>query len=184
MLLYSNECLFLNFIPKTSETPTLQDLSFTVRPGELLAVIGPVGAGKVSHNALWQLTAMPHPILNSWGYALCHTVLNWVYLECVSQKGFHGASALQEGYTAKSSCSVCVVFFLVHQVTQFENACLDISVKQILDVTAIWDRTAKKMGLTFVRAGPVGNLEVVKALLESFKHFLRWLSLVTSLHRW
>lgn len=52
MLLYSNERLFLNFILKTSETPTLQDLSFTVRPGELLAVIGPVGAGKVSHNAL------------------------------------------------------------------------------------------------------------------------------------
>ncbi|XP_022358423.1 multidrug resistance-associated protein 4 isoform X3 [Enhydra lutris kenyoni] len=36
------------FWDKTSETPTLQDLSFTVRPGELLAVIGPVGAGKSS----------------------------------------------------------------------------------------------------------------------------------------
>ncbi|XP_052505903.1 ATP-binding cassette sub-family C member 4-like [Budorcas taxicolor] len=31
-----------------SETPTLQGLSFTVRPGELLAVVGPVGAGKSS----------------------------------------------------------------------------------------------------------------------------------------
>uniref|UniRef100_A0A8C6FEF5 Multidrug resistance-associated protein 4 n=1 Tax=Monodon monoceros TaxID=40151 RepID=A0A8C6FEF5_MONMO len=33
---------------KASETPTLQGLSFTVRPGELLAVVGPVGAGKSS----------------------------------------------------------------------------------------------------------------------------------------
>ncbi|MXQ98865.1 hypothetical protein E5288_WYG002118 [Bos mutus] len=33
---------------KASGTPTLQDLSFTVRPGELLAVIGTVGAGKSS----------------------------------------------------------------------------------------------------------------------------------------
>ncbi|KAI4538920.1 hypothetical protein MG293_011187 [Ovis ammon polii] len=31
-----------------SETPALQGLSFTVRPGELLAVVGPVGAGKSS----------------------------------------------------------------------------------------------------------------------------------------
>ncbi|DAA23778.1 TPA: ATP-binding cassette protein C4-like [Bos taurus] len=31
-----------------SETPAIQGLSFTVRPGELLAVIGPVGAGKSS----------------------------------------------------------------------------------------------------------------------------------------
>lgn len=33
---------------KASETPTLQGISFTVRPGELLAVVGPVGAGKSS----------------------------------------------------------------------------------------------------------------------------------------
>ncbi|XP_055398779.1 ATP-binding cassette sub-family C member 4-like [Bubalus kerabau] len=33
---------------KASETPTLQGLSFTVRPGELLVVVGPVGAGKSS----------------------------------------------------------------------------------------------------------------------------------------
>uniref|UniRef100_A0A4W2CTM3 Uncharacterized protein n=1 Tax=Bos indicus x Bos taurus TaxID=30522 RepID=A0A4W2CTM3_BOBOX len=33
---------------KASETPTLQGLSFSVRPGELLAVVGPVGAGKSS----------------------------------------------------------------------------------------------------------------------------------------
>ncbi|XP_077014652.1 ATP-binding cassette sub-family C member 4 [Tamandua tetradactyla] len=36
------------FWDKASETPTLQRLSFTTRPGELLAVIGPVGAGKSS----------------------------------------------------------------------------------------------------------------------------------------
>uniref|UniRef100_A0A8C5U3W5 Multidrug resistance-associated protein 4 n=1 Tax=Malurus cyaneus samueli TaxID=2593467 RepID=A0A8C5U3W5_9PASS len=33
---------------KSLETPALQQISFTVRPGELLAVIGPVGAGKSS----------------------------------------------------------------------------------------------------------------------------------------
>ncbi|KAB0345164.1 hypothetical protein FD754_022090 [Muntiacus muntjak] len=36
------------FWEKASEIPTLQGLSFTVRPGELLAVVGPVGAGKSS----------------------------------------------------------------------------------------------------------------------------------------
>nr|CAI9712215.1 unnamed protein product [Rangifer tarandus platyrhynchus] len=33
---------------KASVTPALQELSFTVRPGELLAVVGHVGAGKSS----------------------------------------------------------------------------------------------------------------------------------------
>ncbi|KAM9674352.1 ATP-binding cassette sub-family C member 4-like isoform 2-T2 [Dama dama] len=36
------------FWEKASETPTLRGLSFTVRPGELLVVVGPVGAGKSS----------------------------------------------------------------------------------------------------------------------------------------
>ncbi|XP_006832064.1 PREDICTED: multidrug resistance-associated protein 4 [Chrysochloris asiatica] len=39
---------FTAFWDKASETPTLQGLSFTVRPRELLAVVGPVGAGKSS----------------------------------------------------------------------------------------------------------------------------------------
>ncbi|XP_057563173.1 LOW QUALITY PROTEIN: ATP-binding cassette sub-family C member 4-like [Hippopotamus amphibius kiboko] len=39
---------FTAFWKQASETPTLQSLSFAVRPGELLAVVGPVGAGKSS----------------------------------------------------------------------------------------------------------------------------------------
>ncbi|XP_017911935.1 PREDICTED: multidrug resistance-associated protein 4-like isoform X2 [Capra hircus] len=39
---------FTAFWDKELRTPTLQGLSFTVRPGELLAVVGPVGAGKSS----------------------------------------------------------------------------------------------------------------------------------------
>ncbi|CAN0562508.1 unnamed protein product [Rangifer tarandus platyrhynchus] len=39
---------FTAFWDEESETPTLQGLSFTVRPGERLAVVGPVGAGKSS----------------------------------------------------------------------------------------------------------------------------------------
>ncbi|KAG5204287.1 hypothetical protein JEQ12_002263 [Ovis aries] len=39
---------FTAFWDEALETPTLQGLSFTVKPGELLAVIGPVGAGKSS----------------------------------------------------------------------------------------------------------------------------------------
>uniref|UniRef100_A0AAA9TA26 Multidrug resistance-associated protein 4 n=1 Tax=Bos taurus TaxID=9913 RepID=A0AAA9TA26_BOVIN len=39
---------FTAFWDKVIKTPTLQGLSFTVRPGELLAVVGPVGAGKSS----------------------------------------------------------------------------------------------------------------------------------------
>uniref|UniRef100_A0A4W2EJ06 Multidrug resistance-associated protein 4 n=1 Tax=Bos indicus x Bos taurus TaxID=30522 RepID=A0A4W2EJ06_BOBOX len=39
---------FTAFWDKASGNPTLQGLSFTVRPGELLAVVGPVGAGKSS----------------------------------------------------------------------------------------------------------------------------------------
>ncbi|KAB0372887.1 hypothetical protein FD755_015640, partial [Muntiacus reevesi] len=39
---------FTAFWDEESETPALRGLSFTVRPGELLAVVGPVGAGKSS----------------------------------------------------------------------------------------------------------------------------------------
>ncbi|XP_031814417.1 multidrug resistance-associated protein 4 [Sarcophilus harrisii] len=39
---------FTGYWDKASEIPTLQNLSFTVRPRELLAVVGPVGAGKSS----------------------------------------------------------------------------------------------------------------------------------------
>ncbi|XP_043748473.1 ATP-binding cassette sub-family C member 4-like [Cervus elaphus] len=39
---------FTAFWDKELRTPTLQGLSFTVRPGELLAVVGPVGTGKSS----------------------------------------------------------------------------------------------------------------------------------------
>nr|XP_014338879.1 PREDICTED: LOW QUALITY PROTEIN: multidrug resistance-associated protein 4-like [Bos mutus] len=39
---------FTAFWDEESETATLQGLSFTVRPGELLAVVGPVGAGRSS----------------------------------------------------------------------------------------------------------------------------------------
>nr|XP_014335662.1 PREDICTED: multidrug resistance-associated protein 4 isoform X2 [Bos mutus] len=39
---------FTAFWEKASGIPTLQALSFTVRPGELLAVVGPVGSGKSS----------------------------------------------------------------------------------------------------------------------------------------
>ncbi|XP_027711485.1 multidrug resistance-associated protein 4 [Vombatus ursinus] len=39
---------FTSYWDKASEIPTLQDLSFTVRPRELLAVVGPVGCGKSS----------------------------------------------------------------------------------------------------------------------------------------
>lgn len=50
---------FVNLNLQASETPTLRGLSFTVRPGELLAVVGPVGAGKVSYDAFRQIDAMP-----------------------------------------------------------------------------------------------------------------------------
>uniref|UniRef100_A0AAA9TZJ6 ATP binding cassette subfamily C member 4 n=1 Tax=Bos taurus TaxID=9913 RepID=A0AAA9TZJ6_BOVIN len=39
---------FTAFWDEESESPTLKGISFTVRPGELLAVVGPVGAGKSS----------------------------------------------------------------------------------------------------------------------------------------
>lgn len=54
ILLLRKPNFFLN--SQSLESPALQQLSFTVRRGELLAVIGPVGAGKVSLNVysvLW-----------------------------------------------------------------------------------------------------------------------------------
>lgn len=43
MAVFQFICFFLQMI----EAPTLQNVSFTVKPEQLLAVIGPVGAGKV-----------------------------------------------------------------------------------------------------------------------------------------
>ena len=64
-----NGHIFINFNLQKSGTPTLQDLFFTARPGELLAVVGPVGAGKVSCDAFCQLDATPLPLLNSQSWA-------------------------------------------------------------------------------------------------------------------
>ena len=65
MLLCGNECVFINFNLQESESPTLKGVSFTLRPGELLTVIGPVGAGKVSGDAFCQFDATLHLLLNS-----------------------------------------------------------------------------------------------------------------------
>lgn len=40
------------------EAPTLQNVSFTVKPEQLVAVIGPVGAGKVCAWGLQQCTQL------------------------------------------------------------------------------------------------------------------------------
>ena len=64
-ILYCNGYVFINFNLQELRTPALQGLSFTVRPGELLAVVGPVGAGKVSCGAFRQLDATLQSLLNS-----------------------------------------------------------------------------------------------------------------------
>ena len=65
---------FCNFHLQKSGTPTLQGLSFTVRPGELLAVVGPVGAGKVCSDGFWQLDNSPSYILREEPRAECDSV--------------------------------------------------------------------------------------------------------------
>lgn len=42
------------------DAPTLQNVSFTVRHEQLLAVIGPVGAGKVSYFHYCQIYSHAH----------------------------------------------------------------------------------------------------------------------------
>ena len=65
---------FCNFHLQESGTPALQGLSFTVRPGELLAVVGPVGAGKVCSDAFLQLNNSPCYILRVEPRAECDSV--------------------------------------------------------------------------------------------------------------
>ena len=48
--MYSNSGCVSTSLQSQSQSVTLEDISFQVRPGELLAVIGPVGAGKVSED--------------------------------------------------------------------------------------------------------------------------------------
>ena len=76
-ILYWNGYVFINFNLQELRTPALQGLSFTVRPGELLAVVGPVGAGKVSCGAFWQLDATLQSLLNSqsWAQSCVYNVL-------------------------------------------------------------------------------------------------------------
>ena len=72
---------FCNFHLQKSGTPTLQGLSFTVRPGELLAVVGPVGAGKVRSDGFWQLDNSPSYILREEPRAECDSV--WARIGCI-----------------------------------------------------------------------------------------------------
>ncbi|XP_007942203.1 ATP-binding cassette sub-family C member 4 [Orycteropus afer afer] len=90
---------FTAFWDKASETPTLQGLSFTVRPRELLAVIGPVGAGKSSllSAVLGELPAS-HGLVNVQGRIAYVSQQPWVFSGTVRSNILFGKKYEKERY--------------------------------------------------------------------------------------
>ena len=177
MLIYWKGHIFINFNLQESEIPTLQGLSFTVRPGELLAVVGPVGAGKVSCDAFHQFDAMLQLLLNSQSgaqsWVWLSLSLNWVYLErCFSRnisfaKRFHGK-------IHRDKCTLCFPSwcFMLYSWKQLVGN-LDSSLKEIIYVTAVQD--GQRHGdFLFITVAPPWSLQVAKALPGSSEHFLTW----------
>lgn len=136
-------------------------------------MVGPVGAGKVSPSVFMRLAAT--------------SCVKFLGLGCVQPKCELGASGMAFLKTCSTEHSFCRKVARPHRCGSralrfswcFKLHSLEalfwkveVSVKDILYVTAIWDGITEKMGLLFVRADSPGSLEVVKALLGSFKHFL------------
>lgn len=80
---------------QTLDSPTLQNVSFTVKTGQLLAVIGPVGAGKVCPNyfSLWfhniceYKMAIMHMVLIAMLLSIQSSLLSTVLGELPAEKG-------------------------------------------------------------------------------------------------
>uniref|UniRef100_A0A8I5R013 Multidrug resistance-associated protein 4 n=1 Tax=Papio anubis TaxID=9555 RepID=A0A8I5R013_PAPAN len=90
---------FTAFWDKASETPTLQGLSFTVRPGELLAVVGPVGAGKSSLlSAVLGELAPSHGLVSVHGRVAYVSQQPWVFSGTVRSNILFGKKYEKERY--------------------------------------------------------------------------------------
>lgn len=60
---------YLTSYTQSLDAPTLQNISFNVKMGQLVAVIGPVGSGKVRHSFFAFYSTCP--------YCLCHVSLKY-----------------------------------------------------------------------------------------------------------
>ncbi|XP_067890479.1 multidrug resistance-associated protein 4 isoform X2 [Heterodontus francisci] len=87
------------FWDKTIETPSLQNISFSLKPGELMAVIGPVGAGKSSILAaiLGEL-AKQNGILDIKGKIAYCAQLPWIFPGTVRSNILFGKEYQREKY--------------------------------------------------------------------------------------
>uniref|UniRef100_A0A4W2CXI7 Multidrug resistance-associated protein 4 n=1 Tax=Bos indicus x Bos taurus TaxID=30522 RepID=A0A4W2CXI7_BOBOX len=90
---------FTAFWDKESATPTLQGLSFIVRPGELLVVVGPVGAGKSSllHALLGELPPSQGQV-NVHGRIMYVSQQPWVFSGTVRSNILFGKKYEEEQY--------------------------------------------------------------------------------------
>ncbi|KAI4565339.1 hypothetical protein MJT46_009682 [Ovis ammon polii x Ovis aries] len=127
---------------KASETPTLQGLSFTVRPGEVLAVVGPVGAGKSS-----LLSALLGELPPSQGKVSVHGRIAyvsqqpWVFPGTIKSNILFGKKYEEDRY--EEVIRACALEEIL-SVTYFKYYCEDLGqVLQLLkegDLTEIGDR--------------------------------------------
>nr|DBA33080.1 TPA: hypothetical protein GDO54_000812 [Pyxicephalus adspersus] len=84
---------------KTMEVPTLQNISCSVRPGELLAVIGPVGAGKSSLlSAVLGELAKDKGFVDVRGRIAYVSQQPWVFSGTVRSNILFGKEYIQEKY--------------------------------------------------------------------------------------
>ncbi|XP_057563457.1 ATP-binding cassette sub-family C member 4-like [Hippopotamus amphibius kiboko] len=137
---------------KALEKPTLQGLSFTVRPGELLAVIGPVGAGKSS-----LLSAVLGELPPSQGLVSVHG-----RIACVSQQPWVFSGTVRSN----------ILFGKKYEKERYEEVIKACGLEEDLQLLEDGDLTVIGDGGTTLSAGQKARVSLARAVYQDADIYL------------
>ncbi|KAB0345475.1 hypothetical protein FD754_022401, partial [Muntiacus muntjak] len=140
---------FTAFWDKESETPTLQGLSFTVRPGELLAVVGPVGAGKSS-----LLHALLGELPPSQGQVIVHGRIMYVS---------------QQPWVFSGTVRSNILFGKKYEENRYEEVIKACALEEDLQLLKEGDQTVIGDGGTPLSAGQKARVSLARCVRQALK---------------